>query len=329
MKFLVVGLGNIGRRHLANLRGLFQDAELAVLRREPATSSLTDELKARVFSQIEEAIAFKPDAALICGPSAYHIEVAMILATNDIHLFVEKPISTMTQGVPELLSLCEEKNLRLMVGYNFRFYEPFVEMKRLVDSGELGRVVSFQAEVGQYLPDWRPMQDYREGVTGNCELGGGVLLELSHELDYLRWFFGNIRGVYGRVRKLSDLEIDVEDHVDLSLEFENGVVGTAHLDMIQRPLSRWCKIVGTQGTLSWNWDTHRVGLFRNSQSTWQEIVGPNSIERNDMYMAELKHFVHCIHTSLDPAVSGEDGLRALEAVSAAQRSSDSGCEITL
>jgi predicted dehydrogenase len=150
------------------------------------------------------------------GPASIHLSHAHEAAAAGAHLFIEKPLANTADGIPSLLAECRAKGLTVLVAYNFRFYPPLQILRDAVLSGRIGRVVSVRAEVGQYLPDWRPGADYRQGVTARAELGGGALLELSHEIDYIRWIIGEVTAVGARVARLGNLEIDVEDVAEIS-----------------------------------------------------------------------------------------------------------------
>ena len=246
----------------------------------------------------------------------------MALAEHGIHLFIEKPLSDTIDGVDELLSLCHEQGVVLMVGYNFRFYEPFQAIHRALAEEAIGRVLSARAEVGQYLPEWRPGTDYRENVSARRQLGGGVLLELSHEIDYLRWFIGEVTAVTAQVAHVSDLDVDVEDTAEIILQFRNGAIGSVHLDMVQRPATRTCHIVGTKGTIKWDRQTHRVQLCSPTTETWQDLYPEKAVDTNEMYIAEMCHFLDCVRGAEVPLTNGVEGRRVLEMVLAARRSSE-------
>jgi predicted dehydrogenase len=152
-------------------------------------------------------------------------------------------------------------------------------------------------------------------------LGGGAVLELSHELDYARWLMGEVSGVTARVAHLSDLDISVEDLAEIVLRFENGALGSVHLDMLQRSPTRSCRIIGTEGTLTWDWSTHGVRCFSAAANEWEDLVPAQNLDRNDMYVAELKHFVDCIKGESVSLCTGEDGRRDLEIAAAVKESS--------
>jgi predicted dehydrogenase len=322
MKILIAGLGSIGRRHLANLRLLEPAADITVWHqhsRDHDQFSNPEYGERHVFS-IDEALESKPEAALVTGPASTHIVTATQLARSGLHLFIEKPLSHTLEGVDELADLCKQKQRVLMVGYNFRFYEPLQLIRKALHEGRIGRVLSMRAEVGQYLPDWRPKSDYRQSGSARSELGGGAVLELSHEIDYVRWLIGEVTSVIARVARLSDLEMDVEDTAEIILQFSNGALGSLHLDMVQRPATRSCRIVGDAGTITWDWASHRVRMFTADGSTWHDLSN-RDIDRNEMYLDELRHFLACVRGTATPLVDVADGRRVLEIALAIKRSS--------
>lgn len=324
LRILVVGLGSIAHRHIRNLKSIEPAVRITVWHQhsKPKDAAGPPDLADRVVYQLKDALDAKPDAALITNPASRHIETGLTLAQQGVHLFIEKPLSNTLDGVDELLALCRQRSLVLMVGYNFRFYPPLQVMRQALIDGRIGRPVALRAQVGQYLPDWRPGCDYRRGVSARQDLGGGAVLELSHELDYVRWLVGEVKTVSAQVGHLSDLEIDVEDTAEIVLQFQNGVVGNIHLDMMDRAATRGCRVVGTEGTLVGDWVSHRVQLFSVAASSWSDLHPAGRRDRNEMYVAELRHFLHCVRGNGLPIVSGEDGRRVLEIALAVKRSSE-------
>lgn len=320
MRVLIVGLGSIGRRHLSNLRIIQPAAHIVVWHQHTKAKVVAESSVEEVYS-LKDALVAKPDVALITNPAPLHIETGLSLAQQNIHLFIEKPLSSTMEGVNELINMCRRRSLTLMVGYNLRFYQPLKMMRQALIDGQIGRPLALRAEVGQYLPDWRPDQDYRESVSAKHALGGGAILELSHELDYVRWLLGEVKTVRARVGRLSDLEIDVEDTVESVLEFKNGAIGSVHLDMVQRPAIRTCRIIGTRGTLMWDGLQHHVQLFSSANNSWTDLHPARKVDRNEMYVAELRHFFDCVRDSKIPLIDGEEGRRVLEIALAIKESS--------
>lgn len=317
MKFLIVGLGSIGRRHLRNLRLVMPQADVTVLRQH-AKSGVAEGADRTVY-HLEDALKYKPDVAIIASPATSHLQTALQLTPHMIHLFVEKPLSHSLEDVDRLLSECHRRNLVLMIGYNMRFNEALQRVKSAVENGQIGQPLSIRAEVGQYLPDWRPGADYRLGVSARRELGGGVLLELSHELDYARWLMGEVTNVQAQIGRVSKLEIDVEDIAELIFEFDSGVIGNIHLDMVQRVPTRICRIYGTEGTLEWDGVAGISRLYTVETGVWHQLSSTPQ-DRNQMYINELKHLIACIERGATPIVNGEDARRVLEIINGARRS---------
>lgn len=319
MRVLIVGLGSIGRRHLANLRSLHPGADLTVLRHTRTVEPVIAGVDRYVYT-LEEALRFEPQAALVCGPASTHIDVALALAAAGVHLFIEKPLSHTTDRIRELISLCERRQLIAMVGYNLRFLSSLGALRDALHSGAIGRLMTIRAEVGQYLPDWRPGIDYRRTASASEALGGGVALELSHELDYVRWIGGEIAELTATMDRLGDLDVDVEDTAEIMLRFESGVAGSVHLDMVQRAPVRTCRLAGTEGTLLWDGIADELRWYRASTKAWIPLEYPRIVGRTQTYVAELTEFFDCIRTGATPRVTALDGLHVLEIVSAVKTS---------
>jgi predicted dehydrogenase len=323
LRYLIVGLGSIGKRHLGNIKLLDPEAIITVWhthskRRDRETSDPYSERE--VFS-IEEAIDPKPDAAFITNPSPAHIPIALRLAQEGIDLFIEKPLSSDLSGVDDLLRIQKNLNILIMIGYNLRFHMPLQIMKQCIDDGKLGKIIGIRAEVGQYLPEWRPGTDYRSSVSARRELGGGAVLELSHELDYVPWLAGEVTSVIAQTDHISDLDINVEDTADIILKFSGGAQGSIHLDMIQQPSTRSCKVVGTEGTITWDGTSGSVMLFLNKTRQWSTLHKDQNADRNQMYLSEIEHFFTCIRDRKEPLINGFDGKRVLQLALAILQSS--------
>jgi predicted dehydrogenase len=312
MRVLIVSFGSIARRHLANLRTLEPAAQVTILRR-----AVDPDLPEVQVTTLEAALARRPDAALICSPASDHIRVARQLAEAGVALFIEKPLSHSLDGVSDLVTFAREQKLPLMVGYCLRYFEPLRLAREALLAGRIGQLRHLSAEVGQYLPDWRPETDYRTGVTAQKALGGGALLELSHELDYVRWLAGEVDTLDAELTQLSSLEIDVEDSADLTLRFASGARGTIHLDLLARPAYRRCRMIGSEGTLEVDFIAGTARVFEHE--SWHELA-PLHIDRNAMYLAELSHFLHCVQSGAEPEISGRDGARVIELIAQARTS---------
>jgi predicted dehydrogenase len=319
--YLVVSLGSIGRRHLQNLRRLRPRARIGVLHLSGApTGPMPEGVDCR-FTSMEDARALRPSAAIVCSPASTHLAVARALVEDGVPLLIEKPIAHASAGLAELLALAASRGVPLMTGYNLRFLPSLIETRRLVESGAIGNVLGVRAEVGQYLPDWRPSARYQDSVSARQALGGGALLELSHEIDYIYWLFGAPTRVLAAGGRFSALEIDVEDMVSLCLEYEQPRrLVNIHLDFLQRAASRTCKFIGSGGTLVWNGIADCIDLYRADARQWSRIEVPAVPDRNAMYLDELSHFLEAVERRSVPAIDAAQGLAVLRIVEAARES---------
>lgn len=325
-----MGLGSIGKRHLRLARELMPHADIRVLRHQFAEG--VPEYSDGVFFKLNDAINFSPQIAVIASPAPFHLSTAKALANIGVDLLIEKPLSSTLIGVTELLEECEKNSVVLLLGYNLRFLESLQYYKNLLSENAIGRVLSVRCEIGQYLPSWRPECDYRQGVSARQNLGGGVLLELSHEIDYLSWIFGEIDWVKATLSRQSSLDIDVEDTAHLTFGFLSIVdgrqlIGNLSLDFIRHDKTRLCVAIGEKGTLSWNGLTGEISLYENGSQEWRKLFCEQH-HRDDSYFAEWRNFLECVEQRKSPLVTGNDGLKVLQIIEAARSSQISnGCMV--
>jgi predicted dehydrogenase len=321
-RILIVALGSIGKRHLKIARELLPSADIRILRHQ-YSNEVPKYSNGCVFS-IEEVLKFSPQIAIIASPAPFHIAIAQILAEAGVHMLIEKPLASSSNGINNLISTCKMQNIVLMIGYNLRFFLSLQNFRKYLLSGTIGRVQSVRCEVGQHLQSWRLENDYRKTVSARKDLGGGVLMELSHELDYLRWIFGEIEWVQANLCRQSSLELDVEDTAHLILGFisnseKNQLVGVLNMDFIRHDSTRLCTAIGEKGTLRWNGLTGEVSINRAHSNVWHLLF--HHLEgRDDSYIREWQNFLIAIDQHRTPMITAEDGLRVIEIIEAANLS---------
>lgn len=319
MRFLIVGCGSIGRRHLLNLRALGCNDIDVYSRDRFRGETLERELAVRAFYDLDEALGRKPDAVFITNPTAFHIPTALRAAEVGCHLFIEKPLGDSLTGVDGLCAEVERRRLVAMVGYNLRFHVGLQEMKKNITTERIGRVLFARAQAGQYLPDWRPGKNYWDTYSSQANLGGGVVLDLSHELDYLYWLFGPAKSVTAVTKTLGSLEIGVEDCASIVVEFRGGPPAEVHLDFLQPVPHRDCQIVGEKGILAWDYYTGTLTLETKGERQ-QEIMCFSEYDRDEMYRGEMKHFLACILREEQPHIPLKQARDVLAIALAAKES---------
>lgn len=322
-RILIAGLGSIGRRHLKNLLRIGQHELLGYRTR---SAPVDDAPELPVFTDLTKALSTHPDLVIVATPTARHLSVALPAARAGCHLYIEKPLSHSWDGVDELVKEIQGRGLLSMMGFDLRFDPGLCKVKELLEEGLIGRVVSLQAQVGQYLPDWHPWEDYRKGISASSEMGGGVILDLIHELDYVTWLLGPVSELACFAGHVSNLEIQTEDTAAILLQFENGAIGTVHLDYLQRTPSRTCRVIGEEGTILWDYHAQQVRWYKAGKDEWEEFAYPNR-QRNDRFLLEMKHVLACVAGQEQPRADVTVGSRVLRLALAAKESALTGQRI--
>jgi predicted dehydrogenase len=305
---LVVGAGSIGQRHIRNLQLLgFRNIAASDTNSDQCTI-VSKGLNIECYENYETALKdVSPRIVFICTPPVHHVSQALRALEVNAHIFIEKPISHTTEGVNILIQYAQKQKRVIQVGYNLRFHPGLRLVKQCLDENLVGDFLWGRIEVGQYLPDWRPWQDYRNSYTARRELGGGIILDASHEIDYALWMLGIPVDLICMAGKVSKLDVNVEDCATILLRFANNTQIDIHLDFVQRSYTRNCKFAGELGTIEWEYSSNTV-LVRTGEIT-------NSLDYefnpNDMYVAELKHFFHCIGTGAEPIATVSEAMQAL------------------
>ncbi len=319
LRVLFVGLGSAGQRHLRNLRRLKgDDLEVMAYRVEGLTRMFDDQMQIvpgknleeeqhiRVFHDYAEALAQKPDIVFITNQNSRHMQSAMQAARAGANLFIEKPISHTMEGIDELEAETARHGKIAYVGYQNRLHPCIRYAKRLLEEGRLGDLFMVYSELGEYLPRMHPWQDYRTMHEANASLGGGVVICQLHELDYLYSLFGMPEEVYAIGGKRSHLELDVEDSATALCRYRrNGkeFAVNVHLDFLQTPPVRHCKICGEHGRFEFDLIGNE-GILYLEDGTVEKVLPPEGFVRNDMFLEELKLFLTDIEkgkSSLDIA----------------------------
>ena len=322
----IVGLGSIGRRHLRLISEIRPDIKIIVVRSGHGSACDEEKMAVKVTDSIGDAIKEGIQAAIISSPATLHLKQSLELAKNGIHLLIEKPISHTSDRVKELLKIVNENRITTMVGYVLRYDLGAIKFKNWLDNKIKGKILHARIECGSYLPDWRPDQDYRKTVSALSELGGGVLLELSHEIDYLYWFFGKPKDVQAQIRNSGTLDINVEDQVDLLMTSEQGYCISVQIDFNRRHVERKCKVLTTEGELIWDAVKQNV--------TWKGVNKEQSKyeynnERNSIYRKQLEVFFDCIENDNDPIVTVKDGINVISLIDAVRNASEKGIRVSL
>lgn len=308
---------------MRNLRELGHDDIIAYRSRAGQARSVQEELGVDLVFDLDEAFRKQVDLAVIANPTSLHVPMAIECVRRGSHVFVEKPLSDRLDEVDLLAAAVREQGVLATVGYNLRFHPLLERVRSLLQDGRLGTVYSVRAWAGQYLPDWHPGEDYRQSYVARRDLGGGVILTLSHELDYLYWLFGEVDGVVATASQPGGLEMATESLAEVTLTFRSGVIGQVHLDCLRRTPSRGLEIVGSEGTI--RCDLHRSeGWLDTPDCGHPEPIQAPLADTNQTYRDEMSHFIDCISSGKEPAVPLADGIAVLKLALAVHRAAATG-----
>lgn len=331
MKILIAGLGSIGRRHFRNFLAL-GEKDIVLLRSHRATLP-DDELAGfSVETDLHEALKkHKPDAVVVANPTALHLDIAIPAAEAGCAILLEKPVSHSLDRLDVLQNAAQKNGSKILVGFQFRYHPTLNKARELISSGALGKVLTAHVHWGEYLPQWHPWEDYRQSYAARADLGGGVIVTLTHPLDYLRFILGDVEALWSFNGHLSPLELDVEDAAEIGLRFSSGAIGGVHINYFQRPPVHRLEIVGTTGTLSWD-NADGVLHLRQMPAPFgsfsdqppapvsESFSLPEGFERNQLFIAQTKHFIEVAQGKAQPVCSLDDGVRALQMALAAHES---------
>jgi predicted dehydrogenase len=288
LKIVLIGPGSIGQRHIRNILEL-DYTDISVVSRSAVLPAEFASLP--VFTSIEQALEKSSfDAGIICTPTSSHSSAIIALLKARIpNIYIEKPVSDSLDKIADIIALSKTYTNNIVVGFDLHFDRGLQKVKELLSEAVIGKVVSINAQVGQYLPDWRPHEDYRNGMSAKKITGGGVMLDLVHEFDYLLWLIGSVKNVACQNTNTGALEIETEDVCDVLLRFDNNATGTIHLDYLQQKLVRNCLITGFNGSIQWNLAESKVSWIDGFKKEYE--FNYKGFERNERFKEIIKAFL--------------------------------------
>lgn len=305
----IVGLGNISNKHRANLKKLYPNAVIYAVSSSGRAVNNGIENADFCLSSLQEAIDLKVNFAIIASPATYHLVHAIGFINSGIPVLIEKPLAATACEALMICEAAERTGVPVAVAYCLRYLSSAQFLYSLIKQRTIGHIYNVFAEVGQYLPTWRPNKDYRESVSARSDLGGGALLELSHEFDYLYWIFGDMKPHMSILRSSKELGLCVEDTVDVMATNSTNAVFSIHLDFLQKSAHRKCRIVGSDGVLEWDIIKNKILLIRENN---EELIFDGSGQnRNQMYLSMLADFDNKIQKKANQCITLQEAFKTL------------------
>jgi predicted dehydrogenase len=213
----------------------------------------------------------------------------------------------------------QDTGVPLLLGYTWRWWPPLLKVKQLLDAQAVGELKFVKFTMAAHLADWHPWERYQDFFMASETLGGGAILDESHWLDLMLWFFGMPEKLFAKVEKISSLEIETDDNVDMLVFYDNGMRVSLHLDLYARPHEKSIQFVGENGTLIWEPNSIKIGKEMDPDWDLEEF----NYDRNDMFVGVAEEFLKILAGDGTQSCSIDDGIRVLELIEAARQSTSS------
>ena len=306
-RIAIVGFGSAGRKHFKVLKKLRPNIKIILIRSGIGKKYKEEKLAEYIFNNFQD-VNLKIDGAIISSPAPYHLKQAKKFIENKIPVLIEKPLSNNFNKINKFKSLCKKYNATVLVGYVLRYSKSLNFFREMINKKKIGKIILVKINCHSYLPDWRPNIDYTKSLSARSELGGGVLLELSHELDYSNWIFGPFKMLHSKIINSGKLNINVEDEAKLKLISKNDVQVFMNLNFNTKKIIRTCEIIASEGNLIWDGIKNNV-KFKDKSRKIKNWKFKN--KKDILFKEQIAHFIECIEKKIKPKVSLSDGINAL------------------
>ena len=326
---LILGTGSVGRRHARNFQALGCLVSCMDPRHDRLEEAGQDLSLKHQFPTLEAALAQAKEfsGVVICSPPKFHVEQSRAALDLGLPVLMEKPVS-LDAGSCQSLYQDMRARERILLGYTYRWWPPIRKLKALIDSATVGSLRHARFVMSAHLADWHPWERYQDFFMASQELGGGALLDESHFIDLMLWFFGRPERIFAKIDKLSSLEIDTDDVVDIVATYPNQLRVTIHLDLFGRPHEKQIVVAGEEGTVQCLFSPDIVRVGRNPHQEWETETFV--IERNEMFLGVAREFLEMLNgRRTSHTCTLADGVTVLEVLDACRESNRSGCEVVL
>ena len=303
MKIVFFGLGSIGQRHAGIL---LENYKYDLFAFRSGVNGKKNNLDIKQLHSWKEVEQLKPDVAFITNPTYLHIETAIKCARIDCKLFIEKPIDKDLNGLDILLKIVRNKNLVTYVAYNLRFHPVILALKRYLDDK---KPLHARVVCTSYLPNWRRNTNYLKGYSANTNMGGGVILDLSHDVDYVAYLLGDINKIGGNFSKVSRVTIDAEDWADMLVSTKLCSVNI-HINFLSHLRQRYIQIDFEQ--LSVIGDIINAEIKEYENETLKDVHNLE-YDKGQEYQEQIKYFFDNIENPnmMNNLIEAQDLFRKL------------------
>lgn len=307
-KLLVVGVGSIGKRHIENNKNFFKKIDIVDNRIDRLNECEKKFSINEKFTNYKVALnKNKYNAVLITTPPHLHLEIAKIAVSKKAHILIEKPLGMSIKGWTHIHKYCQKNNLISYVAYCHRHINYTQKVKSLLNKKLIGKLLNANLVWGSYFPDWHPWEKYWSYYMAKKKQGGGALMDESHGIDLIRYFFGEPRKIFALVDKVSELKMTADDNAFLLFKMKNKMQISLNFDLISKPTQCYIRINGSKGSIIWDRDNHVVKVYSDKKKKW---INYNYSKEDflKMYKTQAKHFIDCIKKRKKPLIDIKDAI---------------------
>ncbi|OGZ32204.1 MAG: hypothetical protein A2V69_00255 [Candidatus Portnoybacteria bacterium RBG_13_40_8] len=325
MKYLIVGLGSMGKRRIRNLQYLDETDVIGFDLRKDRRKESEEKYHIKTYATIEQAMNQDPDALIISTPPDHHLEYQMLAAKNKKHFFSEA--SMFRKGIAKLDKLAKKNKIIAAPSSTLRYNESVKKIKEVVENKAIGKVILVTYHMGQYLPDWHPWEHIKDYYAGQTETSAAKEM-VAYELEWLIWVFGDIKEISCIKGKISNLDADIDDTYQLIFQFKNNAIGNLLSEVVSRTPLRVLRVVGEEGTIVWDWLEGKVKIYETKTKKWTEYKEDKGFKekgylaKENMYIDELKSFIEKIKGKNTYSYTLQEDLKILRLLDAAVESSE-------
>lgn len=279
MKVLIVGLGSIAKKHISALRKIDSSVVLYALRSQENAITFPD-----VENVYDWSIASEVDFILISNPTSAHAETIIKASEFNKPLFIEKPILGDLERASEIVEIIQKRQIPTYVAFVLRFHPILLKIKEYLSQSK-SKIDEVNIYCGSYLPEWRQGVDFRNSYSANAELGGGVHLDMTHEIDYAYWLFGKPKEVKSLLRSKSHLQISAIDYASYQFVYEGFTVNII-LNYYRRQEKREIEILSKDFILNGDLINYKL-----RESLSQELLYEGKSDSIKLLENQMRYFI--------------------------------------
>ena len=307
MKILIIGLGGIGQRYLRILKKNYKNSIIYSIRSSKKNYEIDDNLKIdknvdimkkyqiNKINDIKDIKLLQLDFALITSPTGKHLEYLRELISENIPILVEKPLSNSYSKAKKIIDYAHSLNVIILTAYVLRFHPAVKKLKKLLDKNILGKIQSVSIDIFSFMPGWHKYEKYESLYASKKELGGGVLLTESHELDLLVWLFGMPNRAMSFSNKTSSYNINVEDTAVSIMEYKDkykNFLVSINQCFTSKLIKRSIYFYGEKGSLELNFVENSI--YYDNLRNKKKIFSLKVFKRNSLFLNQIKYFNNLI-----------------------------------